>query len=59
VAKPPTPDPRPRVIDHQNRVALPPEVLRALGVTTGDYVAFEVSGDDVRLQRVRWVVDRG
>lgn len=57
MAKPPL-EARPRVIDHQNRVALPPEVLRALGVGKGDYVAFEVAGEEVRLRRVRWILER-
>lgn len=51
-------DPKPRSIDPQNRVVLPPEVMRALSVTNGDYVTFEINGGDVRIQKVRWVVDR-
>ena len=53
-----SPEPKPRSIDPQNRVVLPPEVLRALGVNTGDYVTFEVNGSDVRLLKVRWVFDK-
>lgn len=51
-------DPKPRSIDPQNRVVLPPEVMRALGVTNGDYVTFEINGSDVRIHKVRWVLDR-
>lgn len=50
--------PRPRVIDPQNRVVLPPEVMKSLGVRVGDHVSFEVDGFEVRLRRVRWVVER-
>lgn len=49
---------KPRSLDAQNRVVLPPEVLRAIGVTGGDYVTFEVDGSDVRLLKVRWVPER-
>lgn len=52
------PDSKPRSIDPQNRVVLPPEVMRALGASTGDYVTFEVNGADVRIHKVRWVLDR-
>ncbi len=45
---------KPRLIDGQNRVALPREVLDALGVERGDHVAFEVSGNRVRLLRATW-----
>ena len=51
-------EPKPRSIDPQNRVVLPPEVMRALGVSTGDYVTFEISGGDVRIHKVRWVFDK-
>lgn len=51
-------EPKPRSIDPQNRVVLPPEVMRALNVDAGDYVTFEVSGHEVRLIKVRWVPDR-
>lgn len=49
---------KPRLIDGQNRVALPPEVLSALGVKSGDYVAFEVKGADVSVHRVKWALDK-
>lgn len=52
-----TAEPRPRLIDRQNRVALPPEIMDALSVETGDYVAFEVEDGKVRLYKVRWVPD--
>lgn len=52
------PDPRPRQIDAQNRVVLPSEVMRALGVANGDYVTFEIAGGEVRLHKVRWIVDK-
>ena len=52
------PDSKPRSIDPQNRVVLPPEVMRALGAATGDYVQFEIDGGSVRIHKVRWVVDR-
>lgn len=51
-------DPRPRQIDAQNRVVLPSEVMKALGVNTGDYVMFEIAGAEVRLHKVRWVLDK-
>lgn len=51
-------DSRPRQIDAQNRVVLPSEVMRALGVANGDYVTFEIAGGDVRLHKVRWIVDK-
>lgn len=54
----PPSDAKPRLIDHQNRVALPGEVMRALGVRSGDYVAFEIKDGEVRLRKVRWVVER-
>lgn len=49
---------KPRLIDQQNRVAIPPEVLEALGADAGDYVVFEVEGGEVRLVKVRWVPDQ-
>lgn len=52
------PESKPRSIDPQNRVVLPQEVLRALEVSTGDYVTFEINGGDVRIHKVRWVRDR-
>jgi bifunctional DNA-binding transcriptional regulator/antitoxin component of YhaV-PrlF toxin-antitoxin module len=41
-----------RLIDQQNRVALPGNVLDALGAKAGDYVSFEISGRDVRVIKV-------
>lgn len=52
-------DDRPRVIDHQKRVVLPNKVLRTLGVDPGDFVAFEIQDGEVKLRRVRWLVERG
>lgn len=49
------PDIKPRVVDGQYRVVLPPQVRAALGIDRGDHVTFEVDGADVRLRRVRWV----
>ena len=51
------PDRRPRVLDAQKRIVLPPDVLEALGLRVGDFVTFDVDGSDVRLRRVRWVED--
>lgn len=51
-------DSKPRLIDQQNRVALPPEVLHALGAEAGDYVLFEVDGRTVRLVKVAWTPSR-
>ena len=45
---------KPRVIDRQKRVALPSQVLDALGVESGDYLTFTVNGANVSLHRVRW-----
>lgn len=50
--------PKPRLIDGQNRVALPAEVMAALNVKSGDYIAFEVAGSEIKLHRVRWALDR-
>lgn len=51
-------EPKPRLIDRQNRVALPPEVLRALQVKAGDYVSFDIDGAVVRIHKVKWVVEK-
>lgn len=48
-------DRRPRVLDPQNRVVLPPDVVKALGLRVGDFVTFDVEGGEVRIRRVRWV----
>lgn len=53
-----TQEPKPRLIDRQNRVALPPEVLKALGVQSGDHVAFDIEGERVTIHKVRWVIDK-
>lgn len=45
---------KPRLIDRQNRVALPPEVMEKLGVAAGDYVAFHIDAGEVRVRRVKW-----
>lgn len=50
----PRADVKPRLIDQQNRVALPTEVLNALGAKSGDYVAFEIDGKSAKLIRVVW-----
>jgi bifunctional DNA-binding transcriptional regulator/antitoxin component of YhaV-PrlF toxin-antitoxin module len=52
------PGPKPRLIDRQNRVALPAEAMQALGVKAGDHVAFEVHGSEVRIHRVKWTLDK-
>jgi len=49
---------KPRLVDQQNRVSLPPEVLEALQVKAGELVAFSVDGKNVRLHKVLWRVDR-
>lgn len=51
-------EPKPRLIDRQNRVALPQDVLKALDVQSGDHVAFDVDGDRVSIHKVRWVIDK-
>lgn len=48
---------KPRSIDPQKRVVLPPEVLRALGAGAGDFVTFTIDGSEVRLRKVRWMVE--
>lgn len=48
---------KPRMIDQQKRVALPAEVLAALGLDAGDYVVFEVDGNRVSVHKVKWTVD--
>jgi bifunctional DNA-binding transcriptional regulator/antitoxin component of YhaV-PrlF toxin-antitoxin module len=50
-------EPKPRSIDPQNRIVLPPEALRALGAGAGDFVTFEIEGSNVRLRKIRWVPD--
>lgn len=52
----PPPATRPRLIDTQMRVILPQEVVDALKVKEGDYVAFTVDSGGVHLRRVEWVV---
>lgn len=42
------------LIDPQNRVARPPEVLDALGAKAGDFVAFEVDCKSAKLIRLVW-----
>lgn len=56
MAKPPT-EAKPRPIDNKNRIVLPPAVLKALGASVGDFVAFEIEGKQVRLRRVHWRVE--
>lgn len=53
-----SPDPKPRLIDAQNGVALPSDVLDALGVESGDHVAFELESGRVTLHKVRWTVEK-
>lgn len=45
--------PDPRLVDPRNRVALTREVRHALNVVPGDYVEFDVQGDEVRLHKLR------
>ena len=49
---------KPRLIDAQNRIALPSEVLQHLGVKAGDYVSLELVGGEVKVRRVRWEVEK-
>lgn len=51
-------EPKPRLIDRQNRVSIPPEALKALDVKPGDHVAFEVSGKTVTLHKVKWTIEK-
>lgn len=51
-------EPKPRLIDRQKRVALPPDVIKALGVQSGDHVAFEIDGERVTIHKVRWVIEK-
>ena len=51
-------EPKPRLIDRQNRVALPPDVLKALDVKAGDHVAFEVNGKVVNIHKVKWTIEK-
>ncbi|MBI4393900.1 MAG: hypothetical protein HY556_08920 [Euryarchaeota archaeon] len=51
--------PKPRLIDRQNRVALPSEIMSLLDAAVGDYVYFEVYQGNVTLRKVRWVPERG
>jgi bifunctional DNA-binding transcriptional regulator/antitoxin component of YhaV-PrlF toxin-antitoxin module len=50
--------PKPRIIDTQNRVLLPPEVLEALGAGPGDYVSFQVDGPRASIYKVRWLPEK-
>lgn len=49
---------KPRLIDRQNRVALPPDVLAALKLEAGDYVVFEIEDGKARLHKVKWTPER-
>ena len=53
-------EPEPRRIDNQHRIHLPAEILNALDVKAGDYVAFRVEGKEreVAMFKVRWVPER-
>jgi AbrB family looped-hinge helix DNA binding protein len=44
----------PRLIDGQWRVAIPPDVRKALGLQRGDHVVFEVEGKGVKLYKAQW-----
>lgn len=44
----------PRLIDQQNRVALPKEVLEALQVSKGEHVTFQIENGKVTLHKVAW-----
>lgn len=57
-SKSPEEAPKPRLIDRQNRVALPAEVMKALGVKSGDYLAFDVDGAHVTVHKVKWSIER-
>lgn len=43
-------------MDDRNRVAVPRQVLEALGVGPGDHVVFVIDDGGVRLRRVDWRV---
>lgn len=42
-----------RRIDAQNRIHLPADILKALGVAKGDYVSLAAKGDVVELRKVK------
>lgn len=57
MAKGQTPKQKPRLVDQQNRVALPQEVLDHLQVGAGDFVIFTIDGKNVCVHKAKWVVD--
>ena len=48
-------EPQPRLIDPRNRVSLTPEVMEALAVRPGNYIAFRISERGiVELYKLEW-----
>lgn len=58
MARRPAAQPLPRVIDTQQRVRIPNDVMDALGLEVGDHIGFEVAGDEARIFRVKWVREK-
>lgn len=46
---------KPRIVDGQNRVALPSEVRKALQIGPGDYIMFNIEGKKVVIRKTKWV----
>lgn len=47
---------KPRLIDTQNRIILPPEAMSYLKAKAGDYLAVTTDAAGVHLRKVEWVV---
>ena len=52
VRRKPVDAPKPRLVDQHKRVVVPKEVLEALGIDSGDYVAFKVENRTARMFKV-------
>lgn len=51
---PRVPADQPRMIDQRGRVAIPPEVLKELGLELGSYVVIEANRGEIKLVPVQW-----
>jgi len=47
----------PRLIDQHMRVVIPKEAVDALRIKQGDHVAFVVEGREVRVRKIKMVLD--
>lgn len=51
-------DPKPKTIDPQNRVTIPPDVMEALNLKPGDFVTITAEDGHARIVPVKWVPRR-